>query len=161
AESLFKRSLAIRETALGPDHPDVGQSLNNLANLHYKTGRYADALPLIARAIAHGWANPSVALPALFGAPNGSISPQAEDDALKVVQRASQAAAAAAVNKLAVRLAAGSDRLAELVRHDQDLAAETDALDKAIVAAVSKEPAKRDAAAEQRIKERLAAITKE
>ena len=31
AEPLHKRSLAIREKALGPDHPDVAQSLNNLA----------------------------------------------------------------------------------------------------------------------------------
>ena len=31
AEPLYKRSLAIREKALGPDHPDVANSLNNLA----------------------------------------------------------------------------------------------------------------------------------
>ena len=43
------------------------------------------------------------------------------DDALDVVQRASQTSAATAVNKLAVRLSAGSDRLAKLVRNDQDL----------------------------------------
>ena len=65
------------------------------------------------------------------------------------------------MNKLAVRLAAGSDRLAELVRRDQDLAAEAEALDKAIMAAVSKERAKRDVAAEQRARARLAAIATE
>jgi hypothetical protein len=43
---------------------------------------------------------------------------------LNVVQRASQTSAAAAVNKPAIRLSAGSDRLAQLVRKDQDLAAE-------------------------------------
>jgi len=42
------------------------------------------------------------------------------------------------VNKLAVRLAAGSDHLAELVRRDQELAAEAEALDKTIVAALSR-----------------------
>jgi Tetratricopeptide repeat len=31
ATEIAKRVLAIRETALGPDHPSVGQSLNNLA----------------------------------------------------------------------------------------------------------------------------------
>jgi hypothetical protein len=31
AEPLYKRSLAITETALGPDQPDVGTSLNDLA----------------------------------------------------------------------------------------------------------------------------------
>ena len=34
AEPLFKRSLAIQEKALGPDHPDVATSLNNLAGLY-------------------------------------------------------------------------------------------------------------------------------
>ena len=30
---LYKRSRAIREKVLGPDHPDVAQSLNNEAEL--------------------------------------------------------------------------------------------------------------------------------
>ena len=33
AEPLFKRSLAIREKALGAEHPDVAQSLNNMGLL--------------------------------------------------------------------------------------------------------------------------------
>lgn len=33
AEPLFTRALAIREKALGPEHPDVASSLNNLAVL--------------------------------------------------------------------------------------------------------------------------------
>ena len=33
AEPLYTRSLAILEKALGPDHPDVAQSLNNNAEL--------------------------------------------------------------------------------------------------------------------------------
>ena len=80
---------------------------------------------------------------------------------LNVIQRGTQSSVASAVNKLAVRLAAGSDRLAELVRRDQDLASEAEALDKSIVAAVSKERSKRDAAAEQRARARLAAIATE
>src|SRR5262249_11442578 len=43
----------------------------------------------------------------------------------------------------------------------QDLASEAEADDKAIVAAVSKEPGKRDPATEQRLRDRLAAIAKE
>ena len=31
AEGLHKRALAIRAKALGANHPDVGQTLNNLA----------------------------------------------------------------------------------------------------------------------------------
>jgi CHAT domain-containing protein len=72
-----------------------------------------------------------------------------------------QSATAAAVNKLGARLAAGSGRLADLVRKDQDLSAEAEKLDKAILAAVAKEPATRDAAAEQQIKNRLAEIARE
>jgi CHAT domain-containing protein len=99
----------------------------------------------------------------LFGTQGNGLVPtgKAQDDALNVVQRSSRSAAAAAVNKLGVRLAAGSGRLAGLVRNDQDLTAQAEALDKLILAAVSKELAKRDAAAEQRIRDRLAEIAKQ
>ncbi|HLL27491.1 MAG TPA: CHAT domain-containing tetratricopeptide repeat protein [Xanthobacteraceae bacterium] len=52
AEPLYKRSLAIREKALGPDHPDVAASLNNLALLYDQQGRHVDAEPLYKRALA-------------------------------------------------------------------------------------------------------------
>ena len=52
AEPLYKRSLAIREKALGPDHPDVATALNNLAVLYEDQGRYADAEPLYKRSLA-------------------------------------------------------------------------------------------------------------
>jgi tetratricopeptide (TPR) repeat protein len=35
---LYQRALKIWEQALGPDHPDVAYSLNNLAVLHYSLG---------------------------------------------------------------------------------------------------------------------------
>ena len=49
---LYERSLAIREKALGADHPDVSASLNNLAELYRAKGRYADAEPLYRRSLA-------------------------------------------------------------------------------------------------------------
>jgi CHAT domain-containing protein len=52
AESLFKRALDIREKVLGSEHPDVGQSLDNLALVYAREGRYADAEPLFKRALA-------------------------------------------------------------------------------------------------------------
>jgi CHAT domain-containing protein/tetratricopeptide (TPR) repeat protein len=163
AEPLYKRALAVSEKALGPNHPDVAMSLNNLAGFYTDQRRYADALPLVQTAIERGRALPYVALPVLFAAQGNGLLPagKAQDDALNVVQRASQSAAAAAVNKLGARLAPGSGRLAGLVRNEQDLAAESERLDKEILAAVSKEPAKRDAAAEQKIRDRLAEIAKE
>ena len=52
AEPLYRRALAIFESALGPDHPDTASSLNNLAVLLEGQGRYADAEPLFRRALA-------------------------------------------------------------------------------------------------------------
>ena len=52
AEPLYKRSLAIHEKALGPDHPDVGTNLNSLGYLYQAQGRYTDAEPLYKRSLA-------------------------------------------------------------------------------------------------------------
>jgi CHAT domain-containing protein len=162
AQPLYQRALAIRERALGPAHPDAVTSANNLAFLYQKEGRVADAVPIVEHMIAGGNAQPRVALAVLFDA-QGKLMPPAKalDGALNAIQRGTQSSAATAVNKLAVRLAAGNDRLAELVRRDQDLSSEAETLDKAIVAAVSKEPSKRDLATEQRSRDRLAAIAAE
>ena len=160
---LFQRALAIRERAVGPDHPDTATSLNNLAAFYQASGRPGDGLLLVRRLIASGRAQLGAALPVLADAQRQQLLPleQAVDDMLNAIQRGTQSSAASAVNKLAVRLAAGNDRLAELVRRDQDLQAEAETLDKAIVAAVSKERAKRDVAAEQRARDRLAVIATE
>ena len=52
AERLYRRSLAIREKALGPDHPDVATNLDNLAELYQAQGKYAEAEPLLQRSLA-------------------------------------------------------------------------------------------------------------
>ncbi|CAN0448690.1 unnamed protein product, partial [Laminaria digitata] len=46
AKPLYERSQAIREKVLGPEHPEVAQSLNNRAG-----GNYDEAEPLYKRAI--------------------------------------------------------------------------------------------------------------
>ena len=51
-EPLYNRSLAIFEKELGPDHPDLGMPLNNLALLYHAQGRHADAEPLLKRSRA-------------------------------------------------------------------------------------------------------------
>ena len=51
-EPLYKRSLAISEKALGPDHPDVATSLENYALLLRKTQRNAEAVEKEAHAKA-------------------------------------------------------------------------------------------------------------
>ena len=52
AEPPYKRGLAIREKALGPNHPDVALSLSNLAGLYQALGRTAEAEPHYKRSLA-------------------------------------------------------------------------------------------------------------
>jgi tetratricopeptide (TPR) repeat protein len=52
AAPLHKRSLAINEKTLGPDHPNVALSLHNLAAFYVNQGRYADGEPLYLRSLA-------------------------------------------------------------------------------------------------------------
>jgi tetratricopeptide (TPR) repeat protein len=52
ARTLFDRALAIREKALGPEHPDTAGSLNNVALLLRDQGDLAGARPLFERALA-------------------------------------------------------------------------------------------------------------
>jgi len=49
ATEIAKRSLAIREKALGPDHPDVATSLISVAGLYRVQGRVAEAVPFYKR----------------------------------------------------------------------------------------------------------------
>jgi len=52
AQSLAERALAIKEAALGAEHPEVATSLNILANLYFLQGDYAATEPLFRRALA-------------------------------------------------------------------------------------------------------------
>ncbi len=50
AEPLRRRALAIQEAKLEPDHPDLAQTLDGLAEVCEQTGRTAEAQELSARA---------------------------------------------------------------------------------------------------------------
>ena len=50
ADPLYKRTLAIYENALGPDHPNVATSLENFAALYRATKRDEEAETLEQRA---------------------------------------------------------------------------------------------------------------
>src|SRR5712671_703540 len=52
AIALGQRLLAIIERQFGPDHLNVGTSLNNLADLYRAQARYAEAEPLYKRSLA-------------------------------------------------------------------------------------------------------------
>ena len=163
AEPLFKRSVSIFEKALGPDHPDVATPLNNLAGLYDVQGRYDDALPIVRQMIERDFFSTDPGFSVLMGSQNAGLIDAREsfNDGYKVLQASSSSAAADAVKKLAQRFAAGSGPLAEIVRKDQDLELEAAALDKALVAAVSKVPNERNQAAEEEMRKRVAEISVE
>jgi serine/threonine-protein kinase len=52
AKACHERALALREKALGPDHPDVAASLGNLANALWAMGDYSRAKEIAERALA-------------------------------------------------------------------------------------------------------------
>ena len=51
AVRIWERCLTIRETILGPNHPNVATGLNGLAELYRAQGQYAKAEPLYQRAL--------------------------------------------------------------------------------------------------------------
>jgi tetratricopeptide (TPR) repeat protein len=51
AESIYRRALAIKETLLGADHPDIAVTLNNLALLLKQQGHPTDAATIYKRAL--------------------------------------------------------------------------------------------------------------
>jgi tetratricopeptide (TPR) repeat protein len=52
AETLYKRSLALKEKVLGPNHPEVAESLEDLARNYQESGQQAQADLLYKRAEA-------------------------------------------------------------------------------------------------------------
>ena len=149
AEPLYKRALAIQEKALGADHPDVADTLNNLAILFASSGNSEKALAYSRKAtasvIAHAATETTGAqhkegagglveqrtnyfvrhVANLAAAAQKRIEPKAQlgREALVMAQWAKQSSAAAAVQQMGLRFAAGSDALAALVRERQDLSA--------------------------------------
>ncbi len=52
AVTVAQQALAVAEQAVGPEHPDVAVSLNNLAVLYFAQLQFARAEPLYRRALA-------------------------------------------------------------------------------------------------------------
>lgn len=49
---MLKRALVVHKSALGPDHSDVGTTLNNVGEVYQAQGRYADARAFSERALS-------------------------------------------------------------------------------------------------------------
>ncbi len=183
AEALYQRALAIKEKALGADHPEVAGTLNNLAILFASSGNSESALAYSRKAtaavIAHAATETSGAqykegggglveqradffvrhVASLAVAAQKRLEPETElgREALIMAQWAKQSAAAAAVQQMGLRFAAGTDALAVLVRERQDLSILWRDRDKALLAALAKPQGQQNPAAMVALRKELAA----
>jgi CHAT domain-containing protein/tetratricopeptide (TPR) repeat protein len=182
AEKLYKRALEIKEKALGAGHPLVAVTLDNLARLYGEVGKGADALAYSRKAtaavIAHAATETSGAhqegasglveqradlfvrhVASLAAAAQKRLEPEAKlgREALVMAQWAKHSAAAAAVQQMGLRFAAGTDALAVLVRERQDLSAFWHDRDKALLAALAKPQSQQNPAAIAALRKELAA----
>jgi len=181
----LKRSLAIREKALGPDHPDVGASLNSLAILYFLQRDWARAADfwrrstgvIITRAqrgILVGQAQTgahkteaerlSFRFSGLVKAASRLASYASRSDTtlteemFQIAQWAKSSQAAQSLQQMAARGATRDPRLAMLVRERQDLVMEWQQRDRSRSAAVAQTSDKRDRHAEAINVARLADI---
>ena len=189
AVRLYQRALAIQEEGLGREYPAVAITLGNLALLHGRARRHTEALDVSRRAAAIRAARADRAAAASvqaadterdrIGAFPGLVQSAflvAEDhpgqrlaladESLVAAQRAAQTSTGAALAQMAARFGTGDAALAVAVREQQDMVRAWQRLDKALIDALSKPPAQRDAAAEERLRRernaadaRIAAIT--
>src|SRR5664279_1620218 len=162
AEQLLKSALAIRTEALGPNHPSVARNLIALSQLYAASGNTAAAVDSSRKAITAVIDHASTETLAvrqqqgagglveqrssyfiqhvanLAAAGAAGPAPPPGDEALVTAQWAVQSSTAGAVQQLGVRLAAGGDAVAALVRESQDNSALWRERDKALIAEVSK-----------------------
>ena len=186
AETLYKRSLAIREKQLGRDHPRTAQSLSNLAALAYHQGEWVEAathwrlsIAAIKRRSERGLteARPTEGsfgrearghaagfrgfIRAAYRIAVQGPSPvtmMLASETFETAQWVQGSEAAVSLAQMAVRSAQGSPQLAQLVRERQDLVSEWEMKDKQLMAAKNDAPAKRKADGEGALGNRLADI---
>jgi len=139
----MRRSLAIVEKSLGPEHPEVAIRLMNLAVLRAERGEWGEAAALggrakpalIGRKIEDGGDRTGIAKAALTSNTMALRffaraqlranfnSAMAREEGFELAQWALQTGAADALAQMSVRFAKGSGPLASLVRGRQDLLA--------------------------------------
>src|SRR5438067_1829001 len=154
AEPLYMRGLKMEEKALGAGHPHVATSLSNLAALYQSQDRYAEALGFSRRSV--GMHRNRISAQADRG--NGTVAeqrarrgyflqnivllclskePNAAAESFESAQLAGISTAGVAVAAATARLASGGGESAAAIRERQDLAQKWQALDSAIIKAVS------------------------
>ena len=174
------------ESALGPDHPDVGVILNNLAVFHFAqqedwgksvtylrrgtgitvSARGAGPMPSAGRRPARlsvrrpRQPRVSVLVKAahrLADAGNADASELA-GEMFRTAQWGLGTEASASLAQMAARQARGDNALARFVRERQDLIGEWQARDKLLIAARAEAPARRNARTEAELNQRLIGI---
>lgn len=174
AEQDLLAAIRINERLYGDTHDTIAAALSSLVLLRMEQGRWSDALAparraaAIAAAIAaRGRTKPpsedgqgvsAFRRLAQVAYAVGAGDPALMDEAFLAAQRALATDAAQALSQLAARHAVGDGGLARLLRERQDLAVELEARDRGLIAAVALPPDRRDRAAEDKLRARVAAI---
>jgi CHAT domain-containing protein len=182
AEPLLNRALAIDEKSYGPDHPDVARILGFMTWLRVRQGDWPGALQATRRSTAiyiasarrmrgTGGEKRQLALNSdqfqehaavAFRAARGNT--ETRDEAFAMAQRVAANEAAGALAQSLARFAGGNDALAVLAREQQDLARQSETLDKRLLNALGKaDQATADAAraGQAKIEARLKEIAKQ
>ena len=180
AGATLERAAAIQVKTVGPDHAEAARVANNRARLEVLRGNPKAALDLsrkatdgLLRAAATSTSNDQggqgclvedlsgffvnriAALAAVAGAKR---TPALASEAFEMAQWANHSSAAAALQQMGLRFAAGTDDLSSLVRENQDLIAAARERDKALVAAISKPGGQQDASGVAQTRQALADI---
>ena len=184
AEEAYRRALAIVEKSLGANHPRASHTLDNLAALRNRAGDTAQALAYsrlaTARIVAYAaeeaeggqrreGSGSLVETRASYfrnhvlylrDAARKGLAPELAlaDEALEMAQWTTQSAAAAAVQQMAARFAAGSGALANLVRESQELPVMWRDRDAKLLALLSKPTGKEDRATIETLRKEMADI---
>jgi CHAT domain-containing protein/Tfp pilus assembly protein PilF len=166
ADAAYQRAWAIQIKTIGETHPDATRVAHNRSRLELQRGNGKAALDwsrtstdgllkaavtatsndqggqgCLVEELSGLFVNRIAALAAVAGAKR---TPALAGEAFEMAQWANHSSAAAALQQMGLRFAAGTDALSALVRESQDLIANARERDKALVAAMSKRADQQD-----------------
>jgi CHAT domain-containing protein/tetratricopeptide (TPR) repeat protein len=184
AEQLYLRSAAVLEKSSGPDHPQLGIAFANVGMLRFLQSNWDGAIDSLQRSTGTAITrymrsgdsadfNPAgadrrevvqssrafkmmVRAAGQLATDKPDREPELRSRMFAIAQWAPSSDAAASLAQMAARQAKGAGELARLVREQQDLAAEWQARDKALILSQAQPPERRNRDAEARLRDRLA-----
>lgn len=182
AEDLLKSALQIRLDALGRNHPSVARNLDALSKLYAANGNTSSAVTFSREAITaviNHAATDTLQVRQQQGAGGlveqrapyfiqhvgnlaaenaASPAPALASEAFTSAQWAVQSTTAGAVQQLGVRLAAGGDAIASLVRDSQDASTLWRDRDRMLVGEMSKPQGQQDRGAIDKLRQQIAEL---